>query len=64
MGSRAMGRLHRARWGPHIEQWLDEELDSTRAEAVLVHVTGCRDCFRDLEALVRLKRSLSRLEGR
>lgn len=59
-----MGRLHRARWGPQLEQWLDEELDSARAETVLIHVTGCRDCFSNIEALARLKRSLSRLEGR
>ena len=64
MGSSAMGRLHRARWGPQIEQWLDEELDLTRAERVLVHVTGCRDCMSEMESIARMKRSLARFDDR
>ena len=64
MGSCAMGRLHRARWGPRIEQWLDQELCAARSELVLTHVTDCRDCLSEMEALACLKRSLARLEGR
>jgi len=64
MGFTAMGRLHRARWGSQIEQWLDQELDASRSELVLAHVTDCRDCLSEMEALACLKRSLARLEGR
>ena len=59
-----MGHLHRARWGPIIEQWVDEELDPTRSESVLVHVSDCPDCLHEIEALARMKRALSRLEVR
>ncbi len=50
--------------GPLIEQWVDEELDPTRSESVLVHVSDCPDCLHEIEALARMKRALSRLEVR
>ena len=57
-----MGLLHRLRWGPALELWLDGELDPSRVDATLVHLENCPDCGEAIEAMARLKASLARLE--
>ena len=57
-----MRYLHRLRWGPQLELWLDGELDRSRVEQVLVHLADCPDCAAQIETLARIKASLSRLE--
>ena len=61
-GFAAMGRFHRIRWAPAIERLLDGELDAPRVARVLAHLEECPDCLRELDQLVRLQRSLARLE--
>lgn len=60
--ARTMGFLHRLRWNPALELWLDGELDSARIDAVLLHLEDCPDCGEVVEALARLKASLARIE--
>ncbi|MEM9201105.1 MAG: zf-HC2 domain-containing protein [Actinomycetota bacterium] len=57
-----MGHLHRLRWGPQLELWLDGELDPARVEQVLLHLADCPECVAQVEAMARIKASLSRLE--
>lgn len=56
-----MGWLHRARWAEALEGLLDDELDAGRVAAVLAHLEECPECLAELEAHVRLQRSLARL---
>ena len=41
--------------------YVDDELDAGRVAAVLAHLEECPECLAELEALVRLQRSLARL---
>ena len=57
-----MRLLHRMRWGPALELWLDGELDPSRVDSVLHHLENCPDCGDAIEAMARLKASLARVE--
>ena len=56
-----MGRFHRARWGPTLAGFLDDELDRDWLTRVLRHLEDCPDCLREVEQLARMQRSLARL---
>lgn len=57
-----MRLLHRMRWAPALELWLDGELDPSRVHAVLLHLENCPDCGEAIETMARLKASISRVE--
>ena len=57
-----MRLLHRMRWGPALELWLDGELDPARVDSVLLHMENCPDCAEAIEAMAQLKAAISRVE--
>jgi anti-sigma factor RsiW len=53
--------MHRRRWGPRLQTYVDGEAAPSRVALVERHVADCPDCAAEMELVRRMKRALARL---
>lgn len=55
--------VHRRRWGPRLQLYVDGEAAPSRISLVERHVADCPDCRAEMEFVRRVKGALAKLRG-